>query len=380
MNTDGYSIPLFKLNFDEEEKAQLLRVYDSHWISMGAETNKFELAFKTHLQAKHVLAVNSCTAALHMAMLLLNIKPGDEVILPSLTFVATANAVRYVGATPVFADIHSPLDFSISPEDIRQKITSKTKAIIAVHYAGFPCDMSALQEICEEYNLFLVEDAAHSPATTYNGVKLGTFGDISCFSFFANKSLACGEGGALVLKDDGLEARARLLRSHGMTSLSYERSKGHSTTYDVIDLGYNYRIDDLRSALAIVQLKKLTQELEKRKKVRDIYLDALQACDDKIIVPYGHYAEECSNYIFPIVLKQSARINRDDLRNKLHAKGIQTSIHYPPIHNFEIYKRYSNNSLIQTNYVANHTLTLPMYGDLVEEEIRYISNVLAEEV
>ena len=239
----AFKIPLFDLNFGIEEENAVIETLRSKWISTGPRTVEFENKFAEMLNVGHAVALTSCTVSLHLAMKLVEVGEGDEVICPSLTFVATANAIRYVNATPVFADIRSNEDLTIDPDDIERKITSKTKAIIVMHYGGFACDMDRIIDIAKKYNLKVIEDACHGPLSEYHGKKLGTIGDIGCFSFFSNKNISTGEGGMLITNNDEYYERAKLLRSHGMTSLSYERSKGHSTTYNVVELGYNYRMD-----------------------------------------------------------------------------------------------------------------------------------------
>lgn len=368
-----FNIPLFKLNYNDDEKKAIMGVIDSKWISMGEKTALLEQEFCKSLNSPYAMAVTNCTAALHLAMILENIGPGDEVIVPSLTFVATVNAVRYVGATPVFCDIVSIEDLTISPDAIREKITGNTKAVVVMHYAGFGCDMSAIRAICNEYGISIIEDACHGPFSMYKGEFLGTIGDIGCFSFFSNKNICTGEGGLLTIKKEEHYNRAKLLRSHGMTSLSYERSKGHSTEYDVVELGYNYRIDDIRSCLALEQIKKIPDDYEKRKNVRNIYTGILSKIKD-VIIPFMDRTDYVSNYIFPIVLSGH---DRDTVRDYLHKKGIQTSIHYPAVHRFSTYSD-SCVKLPVTEYVADNLITLPMYADLSESEVAYICNCIKE--
>jgi dTDP-4-amino-4,6-dideoxygalactose transaminase len=326
------------------------------------------------LNVNHALAVSNCTVALHLAMKIVGVEPGDEVICPSLTFVATVNAVRYMDAVPVFADIRSWNDLTIDPVDIEMKITSKTRAIVVMHYGGFACDMDKIMKIADKYNLKVIEDACHGPLSEYNGRKLGTIGDVGCFSFFSNKNISTGEGGMLVTNNPEYYQKAKLLRSHGMTTLSYERSKGHSTGYDVIDAGYNYRIDDLRSSIGIVQLGKLENDLQKRAELRNIYIELLSASDD-IIIPFNNYSDFSSNYIFPIILSNSTSEKRDAVREKLSEEGIQTSIHYPAVHRFSIYRNYYT-ELPETDYAAENLITLPMYSGLNYQSIKYISQKL----
>lgn len=373
MNT---KIPLFELNFDNREENAVLETIRSRWISTGPKTAEFENLFANMLKIKHSVALSNCTVALHLAMKLCNIKEGDEVICPSLTFVATVNAIRYVNAVPVFADIKSFKDLTIDPNDIEKKITSKTKAIVVMHYGGFACDMNKIIKLANKYDLMVIEDACHGPLSEYGGKKLGTIGDVGCFSFFSNKNISTGEGGMLVTNKDNFYEKTKLLRSHGMTSLSYERAKGHSTSYDVIELGYNYRMDDIRASIGIVQLEKIEEDLKKREKVRKMYVSSLETIDE-IIIPFKDYSEFSSNYIFPIILNNSNYKKRDFVRNKLAEFGIQTSVHYPAVHKFHIYKEF-HSSLPITEYVTDNLITLPMFSNLNSEQINYIVNSLKQ--
>jgi dTDP-4-amino-4,6-dideoxygalactose transaminase len=370
----NYNIPLFDLNFDDKEERAVIETLRSKWISTGPKTSQFENKFTAMLNIKHSVALSNCTVALHLAMKLCDVKEGDEVICPSLTFVATVNSIRYVQAIPVFADLKSFEDLTIDPEDIESKITTKTKAIVVMHYGGFSCDMNSIMSIAEKYNLKVIEDACHGPLSEYKGKKLGTIGDIGCFSFFSNKNISTGEGGMLITNSPELFERAKLLRSHGMTSLSYERSKGHSTSYDVVDLGYNYRMDDIRASIGIVQLEKLENDIKKRAEIRKMYIEELSDIEN-VIVPFKDFKEFSSNYIFPIVLKNSNFEKRDSIRNKLAEAGIQTSVHYPAVHRFSIYKEFYS-ELPKTDYVTGNLITLPMYGKLNKEDIIYISQTI----
>lgn len=246
-----------------------------------------------------------------------------------------------------------------------------------MHYGGFPCDMGKIMEIANKHNLKVLEDACHGPLSQYHGKKLGTIGDVGCFSFFSNKNISTGEGGMLVTNNPEYFSKGKLLRSHGMTSLSYERAKGHSTTYDVIDLGYNYRIDDIHSAIALVQLDKLHDDLIRRQEIRKQYVECLGSID-KLVIPFQNNTEFVSNYIFPVVLKDSDADHRDNIRNHLHEAGIQTSVHYPAVNRFSIYQQYDNGGLANTEYVADNEITLPMYSKLTPEQIDYIGRVFRQ--
>jgi len=369
-----YKILLFDLNFDQAEEEAVVETVRSKWISTGPKNAEFERKFAEMTGAKHAVSLSNCTVALHISLLLNNIKPGDEVICPSLTFVATVNAIRYVNAIPVFADIKSLEDLNIDPDDIERKITSRTRAIMVMHYGGFACDMTRISAIAEKHNLIIIEDACHGPLSEYEGKKLGTIGKVGCFSFFSNKNISTGEGGMIITDDDAIYEKAKLLRSHGMTSLSYDRAKGHSTEYDVIELGYNYRMDDIRASIGIVQLDKLHKDLEIRAEIRTLYEKKLEGLDG-ITVPFRGYKYFSSNYIFPIILKVSTVDKRNRIREHLAAAGIQTSVHYPAVHQFSIYREFATR-LPLTEYVADNLITLPMFSKLTNEEVEYICDSL----
>lgn len=371
-----YKIPLFDLNFDEAEENAVVETMRSKWISTGPKTAEFEIKFAQMLNVKYSVALSNCTVALHLALILADVKEGDEIICPSLTFVATVNSIRYLNAVPVFADIKSYNDLTIDPLEIEKKITKKTKAIIVMHYGGFACDMEAITNIAKKYKLKVIEDACHGPLSEYCDRKLGTIGDIGCFSFFSNKNISTGEGGMVVTNNKDYFEKAKLLRSHGMTVLSYERAKGHTTTYDVVGLGYNYRMDDIRATIGIVQLDKILEDLKKRNLIRKWYIEYLSG-KKKIIIPFENYKEFCSNYIFPIVLKDVSAEMRDAIRNKLAKVGIQTSVHYPAVHRFSIYKEFYQELPI-TDYISKNLITLPMYFSLRKEDVHFIAQNLLE--
>jgi dTDP-4-amino-4,6-dideoxygalactose transaminase len=369
-----YNIPLFKLNFGQEEIDAVTETIQSKWISTGPKCEELENQFVEMFNVKHAISLSNCTDALHLAMIVNNVSAGDEVICPSLTFAASVNSIRYVGAIPVFCDIEGLDNLNISPREIERLISPKTKAIIVVHMAGFPADMDAIMKIAEKHSLEVIEDACHAPLSEYKGKKLGTIGSVGCFSFFSNKNISTGEGGMMITNDDEIAKRCRLLRSHGMTTMSYQRAKGHATAYDIVDLGYNFRLDDIRASIGVVQMNKLIPDLVQRVSVRKFYVELLSKIED-LIIPFSDNCEFVSNYIMPIVLKNSTAEKRDSVRDFLHAKGIQTSNHYPAIHRFSVYKDYPANLPI-TEYVCDNEITLPMYGSLSEEEITYIVETL----
>lgn len=367
-----WKVPLSDIRFDAEESSAVLEVIESGWLTMGGVTQQFEENFKAYVGAKHAIAVSNATAALHLSCLVAGIGPGDEVILPALTFVATANAVRYTGATPVFADIEGETSFNISPASIQTNITKRTKAIIVVHYAGYACDMPAIMAIAEENNLLVIEDAAHAVGSSLNERMLGTWGQTGCFSFFSNKNMTTGEGGMIVTNDDHAAERLRRLRSHGMTTVTWDRHKGHAWTYDVVDLGYNYRLDEIRSSLGIVQLSKLDVYNQKRRMLTHLYQERLQVLLPEVGLPFRKHPGISACHLFPVLLPENT--NRKEIMDGMKANGIQTSIHYPPIHHFEAYRSVETGlpSLPMTEAIATRELTLPLYPAMSPEDVRLV--------
>lgn len=370
----SYKIPLFNLNFDECEAKAAYDTIKSGWISTGPKNAELEQLFKDMWNVKYAVSMTNCTSALHVCCMVCGFGPGDEVICPSLTFAASCNCIRYVGATPVFADIIGPDDMNINPEDIEAKITPRTKGIVVVHMAGFPCKMDKIMAIARKHNLKVIEDACHGPLSEYKGKKLGTIGDCAAFSFFSNKNISTGEGGMFITNNEEMEKAARLIRSHGMSTMSYQRAKGHATTYDITCLGYNFRLDDIRASIAIEQLKKLPGDLQRREVVRKRYIEQLSGIP-QIAIPFADNKEFVSNYIMPIVLLNSTRDRRNHIREYIHAAGIQTSVHYPAVHHFSTYQELGA-ILPQTDYVTDNEITLPMYAALTYEQIDYICQTL----
>ena len=360
-----WRVPLADVKLGIEEETAVLEVLRSGWLTMGEVTQAFEQELAAFVGAKHAFAVNNATAALHLACLAVGVGEGDEVIVPSLTFVATANAVRYTGAKAVFADIESEDWLCISPRSIEEKITERTKAIEVMHYAGFACDMPEILRIAEKYNLAVIEDAAHAIGASLNGKALGIWGNVGCYSFFGNKNLTTGEGGMLVTDDDHLAEKVRILRSHGMTTLTWDRFKGHASTYDVVDLGYNYRIDEIRSAIGREQLKKLPAGNARREVLVSQYRQAFTEKAPALGLPFGEKRGVSSQHIFPILLPEG--VDREAFREKMKADGIQTSFHYPPVHQFQIY-RQEGEELRMTENVARRQVTLPLFPSMTDEQ------------
>ncbi len=365
----NWRVPLADVNLGVEEEEAVLQVLRSGWLTMGATTAAFEKQFSEFSGAKHAIAVNNATAALHLACMALSLGEGDEVILPSLTFVATANAIRYTVATPVFADLESTDWLCVSPQAIEEKITARTKAIMVMHYAGFACDMPAIMELAKKHNLYVIEDAAHAVGASLDGRALGSWGDLGCYSFFGNKNMTTAEGGMVLTNSDELAEKVRVMRSHGMTSLTWDRHKGHASTYDVVALGYNYRIDEIRAAIGIEQLKKLPAGNAKRALLTKRYQERFKKLCPNLGLPFEEKRGQSSYHIFPVLLPKD--VDKGAFREYLKEQGIQSSFHYPPVHHFEIYRQFapnSENNLAVTERAAKREVTLPLFPTMTEEQ------------
>ncbi len=372
-----WKIPLSDIDFGPEERAAVDDVLRSKWLTMAAVTQEFEQNFAAYVGAKHAIAVTNATAALHLACVVAGLGPGDEAIVPSLTFVATANAIRYTGATPVFADINGENDLNISCAAIEKAITKRTRAILVVHYGGFACDMPGILELARDHDLKVIEDAAHAVGSVLEGRMLGTWGDLGCYSFFSNKNMTTGEGGMLVTNDDGYARRLSALRSHGMTSLTWDRHKGHASSYDVVELGYNYRIDEIRAALGLVQLRKLEANNERRRRLTQVYRDALEELVPKVGVPFAGHAGVSAAHIMPVLLPSGA--NRSNFMENMKSLGIQTSIHYPPIHTFSAFRAGGGEHFLPiTDDIAAREVTLPLYPALSDDNVVTVVHAVAQ--
>jgi dTDP-4-amino-4,6-dideoxygalactose transaminase len=365
------------LGSDEEEA--LVEVVRSGWITMADRVRRFELEFAHLHAAPDCVAVNSCTAALHLILLAAGIGQGDEVLVPSLTFVASVNAIRHVGAKPVFVDIESLDTPIISKADAAAKCTARTRAIILVHYAGYVGDMSAWKRFAESHNLLLIEDAAHAPGAE----QVGQFSVAAAFSFYGNKNMTTAEGGAVISSDSDFLGRVRLLRSHGLTSGTFERLKSTDPGYDVIMLGYNYRLDEFRAAVGLVQLRKLADWNKRRGLLVGLYRKILQHSHNSLRLPFLSWedfpAHTTVNHVMPILLPPT--ISRLSVIKELRQAGIQTTVHYPPAHQLSLYRNsYPGVQLQLTEEFAARELTLPLHPRMDEDDVRRVAATLNEVV
>jgi dTDP-4-amino-4,6-dideoxygalactose transaminase len=377
--TGAPQVPLTDVRLQPEDLLAVEETLRSGWLTMGPKTETFEAAFAEYLGCRYAVAVSSCTAALHLSYLSAGVGPGDEVIVPSFTFAATASTVIACGATPVFADIIGPHDLSLDPDDVAARITPRTRAIAVVHFAGYPAAVDRLVALCEERGLALIEDSAHGPGGTLDGRHLGTWGMAGAFSLFSNKILSVGEGGLLTTDDEAVARNARSRRSHAMSSGTWARHSGSTDSYDVSDLGYNYRLDDMHSALALSLLRRVDTDVARRRELVRRYRSLLGEIDG-VLLPFTDEAvEHASGYVMPILVEDVNR--RDSFQRALRERhGVQTSVFYPAVHEFTAYRaRFPDLSLPRTEHAARAEVTIPLYPHMTHaEQDRVVAAIEAE--
>jgi dTDP-4-amino-4,6-dideoxygalactose transaminase len=369
-----WAIPLTDVRPDADVLEAVVDVVSSGWWSMGPRVGAFEEAFADLCGTSNALAVANGTAALQLALAAIGCRPGDEVVLPSLNFVAAANAVVLAGATPVFCDIVGERNLNLDPVDLESKLGPRTTAVIVLHYSGQPCDMDAVLATCRGRDIRVIEDAAHAIAATYHGRPAGSLGDVGCFSLFSNKNLPVGEGGVVVTSDQDLAARLRLLRSHGMTTLTWDRHRGHADTYDVVTPGFNFRMDEIHAAIGLAEMRRLPDWNERRAAFVSRYraeLDGRFGVD--IAMPEQPGITSAHHLAVAVFASAEARAAA---AAELKTRRIQTSVHYPPIHRFSAYRRPGIN-LPRTEGVASRLLTLPLYPHMPEDAVAAVADAIA---
>ena len=371
-------IPINRPWIDNEEKQEVIKVLDENALTSaarngGKRVQEFESSLRTFLNVKNAISVNSGTAALHAALLALDIKTGDEVLLPSFTFVATANSVIASGAKPVFVDINIK-DYTIDLNDLKRKISKKSKAIIPVHLYGHPSDLCELNEIANQYSLYIIEDACQSLGSLYKNKQTGTFGTMGCFSMYASKVLTAGEGGAIVTNDDKLADTLKMIRNHGMVE-----------GYDTQILGLNYRLPELSAAIAKIQMKKLKTILNLRRQNSLLLSNLLETIISKynIKIPEEDQIKKFNWYLYTLAFNNPNNVTlRDYIKKKLIENGIGVAVYYdPPVHKTPFYQKFSmNNDLQNTNWSSKHVLSLPVHPGVSEMNIQNMVNVLKREL
>lgn len=371
-------IPFSRPWIDDTEIEAVSQVLASKWISTGNRTREFERAFAEYLGAKHAIAVSSCTAALHLSLVVAEIGSGDEVITTPYTFTATAEAIRYVGAKPVFVDIH-PDTLNIDTSKIEQAITPRTKAILPVHIAGFPCDMDALLDISQKHNLTLIDDAAHAIPAEYKAQYIGTLGDLSAFSFYANKNLTTGEGGMITTNNDAFAKLLRTMRLHGIDKDAWARqSQRNIWRYDIATEGYKYNMTDIQAAMGLCQLMKLNKQHERRRNFAQLYQTEL-AKFPQIRTPVS--PDNPREHAWHLYIIQLQTGNRDAFVESLSEANIECSVHYIPLHLFDFYQDqygYRTGDFPCAEAAFERVVSLPLHPGLTEEDIHIVIDAIGK--
>jgi len=367
-----WRVPLTDVAMPERDVEAVLDCLRSGWLTMGPRTKAFEESLANYVGVPHVAAVCSGTAALHLACVAAGIGQGDEVIVPAFTFVASAAAPRYVGAEPVLCDVRGPRDFNIDPEDVARRITPRTRAVMAVHFGGYAADVMALRALCDEHGLLLIEDCAEAIGARIDdsGRQVGTVGELGCFSFFSKKQLCVGEGGMVCTAEEELDERVRLFRSHALTSSTWDRHRGHDPAYDVVDIGFNFRLDEPRAALGLSRLTRLDEDIAARRSIARAYRERLADIPGIELAFDEQAVERSSHFVFPVLLKD--RQARERFREGLRSEGIQTTW-YPALHSFSGYRDYAPaEGLPQASEVADRHCALPLSAMMDEGDVETV--------
>ena len=367
-------IPYGKQTIEQDDIQAVVDVLKSDFLTTGPKIAEFEQTVADYVGAKYAVAISNGTSALHAACFAAGIGPGDEVITTPLTFAASANCVLYCGGTPVFADV-DPKTYNIDPEDIRRKITDRTKAIIAVHLAGQPCDMDAIHSIAREYGLIVIEDGAHALGSVYKGKKVGSMSDMTTFSFHPVKPITTGEGGMIVTDNEDFYKKMVLFRSHGITRDDSIMTRNDGPWfYQQFDLGYNYRITDIQCALGCSQMKKLDRFLARRKEIVARYNEAFADCDN-IITPYQLSDTESGWHLYMVQVKNC---DRRQVFEAMREKGIGVNVHYIPVYMHPYYQEhgYENVHCANAEEIYSHIISLPLYPGLTFERQDYVIDAL----
>ena len=370
-------IPLFKPSIGDEELKALSKIFKTGWIGLGPNTYEFEKRFSTYIGTKYSIGLNSATAALDLAFKILQVK-GHEVITPSFTFVSTNHAILYNGGVPVFGDIE-PDTFCLDPVDVEKKITSRTKAVVTVHYGGHPSKMDELRKICDENNLFLIEDAAHATGASYKDRMVGNLGDIACFSFQALKNLTTGEGGMITTNNEDFYKKLTRLRWMGIDKDTYTRArlKSYSWFYEVKDLGYKNHMHDISASIGMVQLKRLDSYLNlRRRQIADFYNSSFKDIE-WITTPVEHQYAKRVYCLYTLLVKE-----RDDFIEHLDANNVSTGVHYYPNHFHPYYVELIRSGIIPkpntpvTEKTSERIVSLPLYPELSDQQLDHISDTV----
>jgi dTDP-4-amino-4,6-dideoxygalactose transaminase len=373
-------IPFHRPSIGQEEISAVQQVLESHWLTTGPVAQQFEREFAEFVGCKYAIAVSSCTAALHLALDAIGIGPGDEVLVPTYTFAATAEVVVYLGATPVLCDCVAG-EFNIDPAEVAKKITPRTRAIIAVHMAGEPCDLQKLREIADRHSIHLVEDAAHAIPASYHGRRVGSISELTAFSFYATKTITTGEGGMLTTDDELYAKRASVMRLHGISGDAWKRytSQG-SWYYEIVDAGFKANMPDLLAALGRAQLRRAEAFARRRREIAELYLRRFSNIDELEMPPIGGKNVEHAWHLFILRLRsEMLTLGRNELIQQLKQSGIGTSVHFIPLHLHPYYRDrfgYQPGDLPNSEDAFARCLSLPIYPDMSDSDVERVASAV----
>ncbi len=383
MKIKEQTIPFHSACVGEDEARAAADVIRSGWLTMGPRTIEFEQSFASYVGARHAVGVSSCTAGLHLALEAVGLQPGDEVLVPTTTFTATAEVVVYCKATPVLVDVE-PVTLCIDPEQARQKVTSRTRAILPVHFAGQPCDMDRIQHLAASHSLHVIEDAAHSLPASFRGTPVGAISKLTAFSFYATKTLTTGEGGMVTTDDDELASRMKMMRLHGIGRDAWKRySSEGSWYYEVLNAGFKYNLTDIQSAIGLVQLAKCSEMRGLRARIAQQYTNAFSPYEE-VETPTVLADRESAWHLYVLRLHlDRLRIGRSEVVERLKERGVGTSVHFIPLHMHPYYRdayHYCDESFPVAKREYYRSFSLPIFPGMTQEQISYVIEQVIEVV
>lgn len=374
-------VPFHRASMEEAEIEAVIEVLKSGWLTSGPRVKEFEAAFANYVGAAHALAVNSCTSALHLALSVSGIGEGDEVIVPTMTFASTGETVLYQRAVPILVDCAAD-SLHIDVTQIERAITPRTRAVIPVHYAGYACEMDGILELAQRYNLTVIEDAAHAFPSRYRGRMVGTIGHLTCFSFYATKTVTTGEGGMITTANSEFADRLRLLALHGISRDAWNRYTAQGTwRYDISEMGYKYNLTDMQAALGLAQLAKAEELRLRRAAIAGQYSAAISSMETFIAPPEPHDANHAWHLYVVRVNAASLKIGRDQVIDELKKRGVGTSVHFIPLHLHSLYQRqlgYRTGQFPRAEAHFEMAISLPLFPSMTHEDVCHVISTLKE--
>ena len=374
-------VPFHRPSLSGEEETEILDTLRSGWLTTGAKTKRFESDFAEYVGARHAIALNSCTAALHLALMVHGVGPGDEVVTTPITFASSANVIEHVGARPVFVDV-LPGTLNMDPVKLGEAMTLRTRAVIPVHFAGHPCDMDAIRKIADAHGVPVIEDAAHAIESVYRGRKIGSISEATCFSFYATKNITTGEGGMITTNDDALAERLRILSLHGISADAWQRYRpGEYKHWDIVEPGFKYNMSDIQASLGIHQLAKIEQFRQARKAWTAMYDEAFEDLPE-VITLQRRDDVECAYHLYVVrFVTEQLSASRDRIMELLQERGVGIGVHFRPVHLHPYYRdkyRYEPGAFPVSEYAGERVISLPLYPALTIHEVQHVIGQVRE--